>query len=74
MAKPKTYNVIIKLAPAATRDAEQWTKFHGLVAPASFRRLYVWLDKNHPKWCYGNVFYYRKQVGSFKKTDRPTSF
>lgn len=65
--KSKKYAVIIKA------DSEKFLKYRG-VAPKDFKNLYLYLDRTYPNWRWGNVYYYRNQIGSFTKTNRPDRF
>jgi len=61
----KFYNVIIKVS------AEHFIKYHKV---QNFTRLFRHLDAKFPGWRYGNVFFKRKQVGSFTTKNRVTRF
>jgi hypothetical protein len=61
----KFYYVIIKA------DTNHFLKYRKVTR---FNKLYAYLDKNFPNWRWGNVFFKRRQIGSFTKKNRPTSF
>jgi hypothetical protein len=61
----KFFNVIIKV------DATRFIKYRKITR---FDKLYIYLDKAFPGWRWGNVFFKRKQVGSFTTKNRITRF
>jgi hypothetical protein len=61
----KTFGVIIKV------EAERFVKYRGVT---NFKKLYIYLDNNFPKWRWGNVYHKRKQVGSFTQKNRIMRF
>lgn len=61
----KFFNVIIKV------DAVKFVKYRKVTR---FDRLYIYLDKHFAGWRWGNVFFKRKQVGSFTTKNRITRF
>jgi len=50
------------------------TDFLKLRRVTKFDKLYQWLDKHEPNWRWGNVYYRRKQIGSFTNKIRPKHF
>lgn len=68
MAGVRKYAVIIK-----ADNYGKFIKFRG-VQFNKFKSLYRYLDKTYPKWCYGNVYCFRQQIGSFTNKNRPDSF
>lgn len=63
----RKYAVIIKV------DSQKFIKFRG-VQHNKFKSLYRYLDKTYPQWRWGNIYHYRKQIGSFTKNNRPEIF
>lgn len=67
LIQPKKYAVIIKV------DTYKFIKYRG-VQQNKFKSLYRYLDNNYKNWRWGNVYRFKKQIGSFTKNNRPDSF
>jgi len=67
MAQVKKCAVIIKV------DSTKFIKFRG-VALNGFKSLYKYLDRVYPNWRFGNVYQFKKQIGSFTCRNRPDLF
>lgn len=66
MSQPQKMVVLVKVSNT------KFVKYR--VQKNGFQSFYKFLDKDFPDWRFGNVYFQRKQIGSFTKNNRVQSF